>query len=76
MLRSDLCDYTNAYIVVKRRTTVEGDNNVKTIIIKLIFKNNASFRSCISKINNRVIDNPENLDIFMLMHNLAEYRDN
>ena len=43
MLRSDLCDYSNAYIVVKRRITVEGDNDAKTKVKKLIFKNNAPF---------------------------------
>ena len=50
MLRSDLFDYTNAYIVVKGKTPIEGDNNVITIIIKLIFKNNAPVRSFLSKI--------------------------
>ena len=29
MLRSDLCDYSDAYIVVKGTITVEGDNNAK-----------------------------------------------
>ena len=58
MLRSDLFDYTNAYIVVKGKTAIEGDNNVKTIIIQLIFKNNVPFRSFLSKINNTFIDNP------------------
>ena len=58
MLRSDLFDYTNAYIVVKGKTAIEGDDNVKTIIIKLIFKNNAPFRSFLLKINNTFIDNP------------------
>ena len=52
MLRSHLCDYSDAYIVVKGRITVEGDNHEKTRNKKLIIKNNASFRSCILKINN------------------------
>ena len=39
---------------------------------KLAFKNNASFASCISKINNTLIDNAEDLDIVMPMHNLLE----
>ena len=43
---------------------------------KLTFKNNASFRSCISKINSTFIDNAEGLDIVMLMYNLLEYSDN
>ena len=43
---------------------------------KLTLKNNASFRSCISKINNTFRDNGEALDIVMLMYNLLEYSDN
>ena len=43
---------------------------------KLTFKNNALFRSCISKINNTFVDNAENLDIVMPMYNLLEYSDN
>ena len=29
VLRPDLCDYNNAYIAVKERVTVDGDNNDK-----------------------------------------------
>ena len=56
ILRSDLCDYSDAYIVVERRIAAEGNSVVKTRNKKLIFKDNAPFRSCISKINNTVID--------------------
>ena len=45
----------------------------------LIFKNNAPFRSCISKVNNVFIDNAEDFDIVMPMYNLynfLEYSDN
>ena len=56
ILRSDLCDYSDAYIVVEGKITVEGNSVVKTRNKKLIFKDNAPFRSCISKINNTVID--------------------
>ena len=51
MLGSDLCDYSDTYIVVKGRATVEGDNYAKRICKKLIYKNNTLFRSCISKTN-------------------------
>ena len=44
MLRSDFCDYRDAYIVVKRRITLERDNDAKTKNKKLIFKNNVTFR--------------------------------
>ena len=51
----------------------------KTRNKKLIFKNNAPFRSCISKINNTFIDNEEDLDTVIPMCNLLdllEYSDN
>ena len=76
MLRSDLCDYSDAYIVVKRRITSEGDNDNKTRNKKLIFKRNDPFRSRILKINNIFIENTEDLDIVMAMYNLLEFSDN
>ena len=42
----------------------------------LAFKNNASFTNCISKINNVLIDNVEDLDIVMPMYNFLEYSKN
>ena len=42
----------------------------------ITFKNNAPIRSCISKTNNRFIDNAEDLNIFMSMYNFSEYSDN
>ena len=48
MLRSGLCDYSYAYIVVKERATVEKSVKIKQEMKKLVFKNNAPFRSCIS----------------------------
>ena len=72
MLKSDLFDYSDAYIVVNRRISVTGNNVVNRRNKKLTFKNNARFRSCISKINNTFICNAENLDIVMPMYNLIE----
>ena len=66
MLTSDLCDYSDAYIVVKGNINVT-DPNVAAYDKKLDFKNNAPFTSCISKINNKLIDNAEDLDIVMPM---------
>ena len=60
MLISDLCDYSDAYIV-------KGRNK------KLLFKNNVSFRSCIAKISNLFIDITEDFDIVIHMYNLLEY---
>ena len=49
MLRSDLCDYSDEFIVVKGRVSVTGNNNANRRNEKLTFKNNPSFRSFISK---------------------------
>ena len=73
--RSDLFDYSDAYIVVKGRITVEGDNDDKTNK-KLIFKNDAPFRLYISKVNNTFVDKGEDLNIVMPMYNLLEYSGN
>ena len=43
MLRSDLCDYSDAYIVV-RGVIVRGENDANRINKKLTFKNNSPFR--------------------------------
>ena len=75
VLRSDLCDYSNAYIVVKGTITVANPNNAKRNKA-VAFKNNAPFINCISKINGVKIDNVEDLDVVMLMYNLLEYRKN
>ena len=61
ILRSDLCDYCNAYIVAKEDTTVANPGNV-LYDKKLAFKNNAPFTSRILKISNTLIDNAEDLD--------------
>ena len=76
MLRYDLCDFSDAYIVVKGDITLEGDNDANKRNKNLAFKNNASFINFISKINGVKIDNAENLDVVMLMYNLLEYRKN
>ena len=65
LLKSDLRDYSNAYIVVKETITVVGDKNAKKRGKKVTFKKNALFRSSISKTNNGFIDNAQNLDIVM-----------
>ena len=75
MLRLDLCDYSNAYIVVKGTITIVRPNNTK-INKEVTFKNNAPFINCISKINVVKIDNAEDLDIVRPMYNLLEYSKN
>ena len=51
MLRSDLCDYSDAYIVVKGKITVQTENNrvIDGYNRNIILKNNAPFTNCISK---------------------------
>ena len=96
MLRSDLCDFSDAYIVAKGNITVtkkkftandiEAPNNTAANVTatntannnafgdkKLVFKNNAPFINCISKINCVKIDKAEDLDVIMAMYNLLEY---
>ena len=82
MLRSNLYDYADAYILVNGRITItragnddatrRADERDKGII----FKNCASFTKCISRINNTEMDNAQNIDIVMPMYNLIEYSDN
>ena len=75
MLRSDLCDFSDAYIVVTGKITVASADN-DAYDKKLAFKNNAPFIGCIAKINNTLTDNAEDLDIVMPMYNLIEYSKN
>ena len=76
MLRSDLCDFSDAYIVVKGEVTLIGGSNNSRKNSPLALKNNAPFIGCISKINNTLIDNAEDLDVVMPMYNLSEYNKN
>ena len=72
MLPSDLCDYSDAYTVVKGTTTIEDPSN-NVYKRKLFFTNDVPFISCISKINNTLIDNAEDLDVVMSIYNLIQY---
>ena len=75
MLRSDLCNFNDAYVVVKGIITATNPNNAKRNKA-VAFKNNAPFINCISKINGVKIDNAEDLDVVMPMYNLLEYSKN
>ena len=75
MLRSALCDYSDAYIVAKGDITVTEPDNAKRNK-EVTFKNNAPLINCISKINGIKIDNAEDLDVVMLMYNLLGYSKN
>ena len=81
MLRSNLCDYSDAYILVKGTIRVNGIvNGVKNEILRrnrlLILTNNAPFVSCMTKINNEFIEDADDFDIVMPMYNLLEYSKN
>ena len=80
MLKSSLCDYSDAYILVKGTNSVNNTaaqgaaaNNTN---IKVIFKNCAPFTNCISEINNTQRDNAKDIDTVMPMYNLIGYSDN
>ena len=82
MLKSSLCDYSDAYILVKGKITITGagadaaarqaDERDKSVALKSY----ALFTSCKSDINNIEIDYCQDVDIVMLMYNLIEYSDN
>ena len=82
MLKSSLCDYSDAYILVKGKITIAGAGNDAAARQAdernkgVIFKNCAPFINCISEINNTQIDNAKDIDIVMPMYNLIEYSDN
>ena len=82
-LRSNLCDYSDVYILVKGAITVTApgvNNNANNIRDKrnrpLILKNNAPFVSCITRINGELIEDADDLDTVMSMYNLLEYSKN
>ena len=82
MLRSNLCDFADAYILAKGTITITGAGynpaarQADEINKGVIFKNCSPFTKCISRINNTEIDNAQDNDIVMPMYNLIEYSDN
>ena len=82
LLKSSLCDYSDAYILVKGRVTITGagadaaarraDEREKRVALK----NCAPFTNYISEINNTQVGNAKDFDIIMPMYNLIEYSDN
>ena len=82
MIRSNLCDYADSYILVKGTITNTGagdDDAAKQADERdkgVTFKNCAPFTRSINRINNTDIDNAHDIDIVMPMYNLIEYSDN
>ena len=82
VLKSSLCDYSDAYIFVKGKITITGvgDNEAARQADErdkgVAFKNCGPFTNCVSEINNTKIDNAKDINIVMPMYNLIEYGDN
>ena len=76
MLRSNLCDYSDVYILVNGAVTVTVNHPRDRQNRPLILKNNAPFISCITRINGELIEDADDLDIVMPMYNLLEYSKN
>ena len=76
MLRSNLCDYSDVYILLKGTITVAGNHLRDRQDRPLILKNNAPFGSCITRINGELIEDAGDLDIVMPMYNLLGYSKN
>ena len=79
MLISNLCDFSDVYIVVTGTLTLTKTDRRGFIDIRnsfLAFKSNAPFINYISKINNVLIDNAEHLDVVMPMYDLLEHSKN
>ena len=72
VLKPNLCDYAEAYILVDGTIRGTGDNNNT----RLALKNCTPFTKCNLEINDGHVDTAENLDITMPMYNLIEYSDN
>ena len=79
ILRSDLCGFSDAYIVAKGGITLTKDADRGFIDMRnrsLAFKNNAPFTNFISKINSISVENAWDLDVVMPMHNLIQHSKN
>ena len=80
MLKSSLCDYSDAYILVKGTMTVPNtavtETDANNVNKNVILDNCAPFINCTSEINNAQVDDAKDIDIIMPMYNLIEYSDN
>ena len=72
VLKSNLCDYNNAYILVRGDITIAGRN----IVTDVAFKNCAPFTKCITKIDGTTVDEAQDLDLVTPMYNLIKYGSN
>ena len=70
-IKSSLCDYFDAFILVTGNITVTAANDTD-----IAFKNCAPFSTCTAKINDVFVDEASHIYIAMPMYNLIEYSDN
>ena len=75
-MRNDLCDFNDVYIVVTGKITATNPVNNNEYNRKVVLKNSAPIFNCTLKINNKLIEDPQNRDIVMLMYNLLYYSKN
>ena len=78
MLRYILCNYSDAYILVKGTITVAAEtaaepNNANK---KVIFKICVPFTNCRSRINNMQVDDARDIDVLMPIYDIIKYSDN
>ena len=78
MLRSSLCDYSDAYILVKGTITVAQESNAtpNNVNKEVTYQNFTPYTNCISRIYNTQVDDAHDIDVVMPMYNLIEYREN
>ena len=72
VIKPNLCDYSDAYILVTGGIKVE-DIAANT---NVAFKNCVPFTRCVTHINDEHVETAENLDIIMAIYNIIEYSDN
>ena len=79
MIRLNLCDYSETYILVQGTITVPNTaaagSAVNNTDKKVIFKNCAPYTDCIAEINNTQSDDAQKIDVVMLMYKLIDYSD-
>ena len=66
-IKSNLCDYSDAFILVTGDITVTADNNTD-----VSYKNCAPFSTCKTEINDVFIDGANHIYIAMPMYNLID----
>ena len=76
MIRSYLCDYSDAHMQVKGTITIPNTGTAaaqNSRNTKVIFKTCARFTNCISEINDTHLDDAHDIDVVIAMYSLTEY---